>query len=399
MVSAICLLFCINSCGVQDKSSLSKNSGSKSTSVAIQLKPPRVDSVLQFSSMIHSIFEDSEGNMWFGSWCDGFCKYDPSASTKTGKKQFTYFTVENGIPGAEKINFNDRDVPRGNSVSSITEDREGHLMFVTLGGIVQFDGQSFTAIHPEKNSLLITQSFDPLQKNSATAWKKEFDHLWFGNSQDNGAFRYDGKKLTQLIFPISTAFENRLSRQYATYSLYKDDNENIWFGTESAGIMRYNGADFICINEQEEKGIVRAFFQDHSGKVWISNVLRGLHYYDHSTHQEGKPFFINFTKAMGNHTLSEIRNDNSLDEAKMLDGIQTIEQDRQGNLWFGSFSNGLWRYDGKEIIHYNEKNGLPSNTIKTIYKDKSGKLWFGMGRKQAGVYHFNGTSFVQFGGK
>ena len=148
-------LFILTSCSLKDGSNISKDNSNTSQSIikdstskdnylittlnTIQISPPRIDSVLRFNSIILSIFEDSKGNYWFGSWCDGLCKYDPSTSLKTGKKQFTYYTVENSIPGSEKIEFNNRSVPRGNSISSIQD--------ATLAGIVKFDGQSFRAIH------------------------------------------------------------------------------------------------------------------------------------------------------------------------------------------------------------------------------------------------------------
>jgi len=388
------------SCNGQRQPNLPKESDS------VGLDDTRPDSVLQFNSMILSIFEDSKGNYWLGSWCDGLCKYDPLASPEAGEKRFTYYTVEDGIPGVEVIQFNNRQVPRGNSVGSIQEDRNGNIVFATLGGIVRFDGQSFTTIQPEKNSLLITGSFDALGKDTDATWENEVNHLWFGNTQSNGAYRYDGEKLKQLTFPIPMGYDNGWRSQYATYSLYKDSDKNIWFGTESGGIMRYNGASFTCINQQEEKGIVRAFFQDDSGKVWMSNVLMGLYYYDHAAHLAGQESLVNFTKEKGYYTLNDIRSNGLLDRSKMLDGIQAVAQDEEGNLWFGTYDDGLWRYDPsasgnaivEEFTHFTTKNGLPHNTVKTIYKDKQGELWFGIGREQAGVYHFDGTAFKRFEG-
>lgn len=394
ILSFLPLLFCCLACNGQDKS--------KKASVAIEKTHskndillsniPRVDSILEFNSMILSIFEDSKGNFWFGSWCDGLCKYDPKTSFESGKKKFTYYTVESGIPYAEVINFNNREVPRGNAVSAIQEDQDGNILFMTLGGVVKFDGKMFTKVPVAEGSSLITDSFD----YSEERWKEERNHLWFGDSQDDGAFRYDGEQLKHLTFPMTK--NNQNARRYATYSLFKDRNANIWFGTEGAGIMRYDGKSFTCINEEAEKGIVRAFFQDKDGRVWISNVLMGLHYYDFIASQKGENPFVNFTKKMGYYTMNEVRNDASLDDARMLDGIQSIEQDAVGNLWFGTFSDGLWRYDGQNLTHYTTKNGLPNDAVKTIYKDKSGQLWFGIGRNPTNVYHFNGWSFDKFGG-
>ncbi|MCP9754924.1 regulator, partial [Lacihabitans sp. CCS-44] len=43
---------------------------------------------------------------------------------------------------------------------------------------------------------------------------------------------------------------------------------------------------------------------------------------------------------------------------------------------------------------YNTKEGLTSNAINTIYKDKKGELWFGTDTE--GICKFNGKTFYRF---
>jgi hypothetical protein len=52
-------------------------------------------------------------------------------------------------------------------------------------------------------------------------------------------------------------------------------------------------------------------------------------------------------------------------------------QDKNGNLWFGTTGEGVYRYDGKEFIQFTKKDGLGNNTIFSILEDKSGNIWFG----------------------
>jgi len=60
--------------------------------------------------------------------------------------------------------------------------------------------------------------------------------------------------------------------------------------------------------------------------------------------------------------------------------VQSIVQDRQGFLWFGT-NSGLERYDGygfREFRHDpNDPRSLMGSVIHTIFEDKSGKLWVG----------------------
>lgn len=58
--------------------------------------------------------------------------------------------------------------------------------------------------------------------------------------------------------------------------------------------------------------------------------------------------------------------------------VLTIEQDESGYIWLGT-QNGLDRYDGRSLQHYNVKrndsNSLSNNWIHDIHRDKSGRLW------------------------
>ncbi len=66
-------------------------------------------------------------------------------------------------------------------------------------------------------------------------------------------------------------------------------------------------------------------------------------------------------------------------------------QDKKGNLWFGTTSNGVYRYDGKSFTNFTTKDGLNSNNILSLLEDKIGNIWFGT---DAGVSHYNGKTFT-----
>ena len=64
-------------------------------------------------------------------------------------------------------------------------------------------------------------------------------------------------------------------------------------------------------------------------------------------------------------------------------------QDKNGNLWFGTTGEGVYRYDGKEFLQFTEKDGLSNNSIWSILEDKSGNIWFGTDN---GVSRYDGKS-------
>ena len=81
--------------------------------------------------------------------------------------------------------------------------------------------------------------------------------------------------------------------------------------------------------------------------------------------------------------------------------VSAILQDRDGDLWFGTFYGGVSRYDGQEWKNYTVEDGLASNRVLSIAQDRDGNLWFGTGDRYhrdigSGVSRFDGKSFVTF---
>ncbi len=52
-------------------------------------------------------------------------------------------------------------------------------------------------------------------------------------------------------------------------------------------------------------------------------------------------------------------------------------QDKDGNLWFGTTGEGVYRYDGKFFTQFTVKDGLSNNSVQSILEDKTGSIWFG----------------------
>ena len=73
--------------------------------------------------------------------------------------------------------------------------------------------------------------------------------------------------------------------------------------------------------------------------------------------------------------------------------VVEIFEDQKGNLWFGTMSDGVARYDGKTLTYFSEKDGLAGSTVASITEDKAGNMWFGT---HSGLSRFDGKSFTNF---
>jgi len=75
---------------------------------------------------------------------------------------------------------------------------------------------------------------------------------------------------------------------------------------------------------------------------------------------------------------------------ELSNNIMVIYQDKKDNYWFGSWQDGLYKYDGKSIIHFTTKDGLSSNRIEEIKEDKQGNIYFNSSK---GIIKYNGYNF------
>ena len=346
---------------------------------------------------IRSIFQDKNGNYWFGTNGAGVYRYDPSAyfdsaqhkSLKTSGNTLIQFTVKDGLSN--------------NQVQSIQEDKNGHIWFGTgTFGVSSFDGQAFTTFANKDDLKLINGSY--------TDWKIEPNDLWF--YAGGGAYRYNNNSFVYLplakpdfSFNQSQNSPYNLSR-YAVYSILKDKKGNVWFGTQAEGVCRYDGKSFTWFKEKGLSGsAVLGLFEDSKGNIWFGNNGAGLFRYDPSADSaqhkslktDGKSV-INFTEE------KKLSNNEFKTSGKSGPGtlarVYTINEDNDGNLWIGTVDSGVWRYNPslkageKELINYTTKDGLTSNAVNVIYKDKNGELWFGTDGD--GVCKFNGKTFTEF---
>jgi len=128
---------------------------------------------------------------------------------------------------------------------------------------------------------------------------------------------------------------------------------------------------------------IRSVLADSKGRVWIGNNGIGV------LLMEGNSI-INFSEKNNLiHPTSARRGDKS--QPGTLEHVFAIEEDAEGNIWFGDRDTGAWKYDGKTLTNYSISDQLSNPMIWAIYKDNQNNLLFGMAN--GGVYKFNGKTF------
>jgi len=60
-------------------------------------------------------------------------------------------------------------------------------------------------------------------------------------------------------------------------------------------------------------------------------------------------------------------------------GVRSILEDSKGNIWFGSYSEGVCLLQQGKLHYFTTQNGLSDNQIRNIYEDKNGIIWLECG--------------------
>lgn len=321
--------------------------------------------VSELDEGITVIYQDKRNNFWFVG--KGVYQFD-------GKGLILY-TLEDGLCS--------------NAILGIQEDQFGNIYFDTPEGVSKFDGQKFTTL-------------EVIDSNSSrNEWKLGPNDLWFRMGWDkNGPYRYDGKSLYKLEFPKTeqadkfyAEYPNVSYNPYGIYTIYNDSKGRIWFGTSSLGVCRYDGKSISWLYERQltetsDGGSfgIRSIIEDKDGYFWFCNTRYRYDILPGNSGRNGTDY-MNYKKEDG------IGYSNGNGE-KDFPYFMSITEDNNGDLWMATYDDGVWRNNGKELIHYPIKDGDTDVLLFSIYKDSQGVIW--LGTHNAGVYKYNLSSFEKF---
>ena len=155
-----------------------------------------------------------------------------------------------------------------------------------------------------------------------------------------------------------------------------DKDGNLWFTISGEGAYRYDGKTFTNFTTKDGlcNNNVSAVIQDRAGNI-LFGTNSGICKYDGNK----------FTKYPVPDTLS----------------ITCMLEDNDGNLWFATGKNGIYRYNGKTLDNFLNSNkheynlGNDNQFILDILQDKNGNLWFSSWNG-GGVWKFDGKEFKNF---
>ena len=261
------------------------------------------------------------GDIWVGSQADGVFHYDGST--------WTQYTTADGLIG--------------NNAWGLEMDVFGNLWIGTLDGLSIYGDGSFVNYDTILGFPIQVISLEQGPNYS----------IWMGTA-NYGIIEFDINGLTTLHYPDLQEFPDGVSVVNDITLTYYGA---LWSATLNGAYILIDDSEFIL--EKEELKLtndsISAIYADSRGDIWIAS-----HKQEYVTR----------------YSIDQERVDQvDLNIGKDTVSVNSITQDLQGNIWFGTVGDGVVIFDGTTTKHIKQENGLPSNTVMDIEVARDGTVW------------------------
>ncbi|WP_373493453.1 two-component regulator propeller domain-containing protein [Aquiflexum sp.] len=305
------------------------------------------------------------------------------------EKTITQFEGRNLI-----ASYDSTDFPFG-EISLIKEDREGNVYFV------EKKEKKITLLKDGNFSLFSPIELAP-NDEIIFFYPVSSDTSYIGTNK--GIHFYDGKK----AYILNSLLPNRV---------ILDGDNHLWAVT-LAGILKIKGLTVVNFNDQKELSEIEhpVLGADRDRNIWVSG-MGFLGRFDRtflaypnlieSTSQnrsiremfqtkKGDYYFGTYFDGLFHYDGKNLINysfvQNQIGNYGTINNISSIEEDPSGNIWILSANGDLKMFDGNEFHTYH----LSDNPIFSIYSDSNGNIWFTEDHNNLLCY-FNGKEKVCFG--
>jgi signal transduction histidine kinase/ligand-binding sensor domain-containing protein/CheY-like chemotaxis protein/HPt (histidine-containing phosphotransfer) domain-containing protein len=262
------------------------------------------------------LMRDRDGSLWIGTHGGGLVRW------RNGK----FSTLTGNLFAASDLD-------------SMLEDDEGSLWIGSHGaGLLRLrDGKFASAGEPEGLRGNLTW----------TVAARSSGGLWVGSN--GGLSIYNDGRFQHIAGPHG-------HESVAVRALLEDRRKVLWVGTEGAGAYRLgeNGMTLFNRHNGLSGDMVSALIEDRQSRIWVG-TNEGLDVID-----RGK-----------------ITSMQSLLGASGPTPVHLIYEDRAGNLWVATQTQGLFVIDAHGTRHLGMADGLPNDWVLAIHEDDRGDIWLG----------------------
>lgn len=290
---------------------------------------------------------------------------------------------------------------------AVAQTTDGFIWIATQGGLVRFDGVTFTPWSPPPGESLPASNFEALRGGRDGS-------LWIGTAAGLSRLK-DGHLFNYTTTPRSPGIS----------AIVEDGAGTVWVTryrvNDGLGpLCRVAGERLICYGEKE--GLLSRFAlglaAQSDGTLWFGcQKLCRLAAGEVTSHRDER--VANPAGGVGVIGVAVDATGSvwaTFDDLGPRAGVQhyadgkwspyvvpgidgsgvrsrTVFVDRQGALWIGTQSSGLYRVHDGHADHYDRSDGLSGNEINSIHEDREGNLWVATDR---GLDMFRDTPVVTY---
>jgi len=298
---------------------------------------------------VNCVIQDRRGFMWIGT-DDGLNRFDGHN-----------FTIYRNEPQ------NNSSVS-GNIITGLLEDETGVLWITTGdGGLTRYDYRLPPANQFKQYRHLPADSHSIPGNTLNAIIQDDQKKLWLATSGFN-LLRFT-KETEQ--FEMAIAGSNR-----TFLSICTDASGYIWAGGHGGGIFKINPNSLRHFNDARYENLyanlphaaITSFYRDENNDIWFGSWDKSLYRYNSSSGTETE-----YKHNGNNYTF-------------VNDEVLCFAKDRNGLLWIGGHYKGLQAYDkktGKFYLYQHDPlrdGSISDNHINCLLIDKNGVLWLGTNR-------------------
>ncbi|MBI4748324.1 MAG: hypothetical protein HY774_07525 [Acidobacteria bacterium] len=310
-----------------------------------------------------------------------------------------------------------------NTVMRILQTQDGYIWFVTFGGLVRFDGVTFTTFTTENIPEFLSNRLITLyEAQDRSLWistevgglMRLKDHMWtFYTTTDGlpaGGINTIAEDQSGIIWVGTesglTKFENSRFQtvtkadgtRIPQVNALVRDKHILWAGTV-AGLYRIEN-NRLELESTIPSIQVTTLLPDREGHLWIGGLHELIHRsplgeIQHFTPPgETHPTFrwishliqsragiIWAATDLGLFQMKQHLKQHHLVPAQGTPPIilLSLMEDHEGTLWAGSSGNGLFSFRTGVIAAYTAADGISDQETKTVGGDRQGTIWIGTG--------------------
>jgi ligand-binding sensor domain-containing protein/signal transduction histidine kinase len=302
-------------------------------------------------SQVNMVLEDRNGYLWIGTHGGGLARFDG--------REFKVYTTRDGL--------------LSNIVHYLKLDSEQNLWIVHPRGVTRFDGVSFKSFQPGGSPSALRRVRRVFEVN---------DSIFFVTSQG----------LIGKIHNDSMFYWNEPVRKdkIIQYTHLLPNREIALYLNDSSFLIRSPKGDRVVKHEEHFSYLTNIF--NMGDKTWLL-TNKGYFQFDYlqsklvaDTLNISRPVLqydpVNevFWTRYDDRLLKEYWQDgvHKVDTVLKEVGITQVFLDSEGNTWFGSSGNGLYKYFIQDFDKYSSDK---VTDVFAINEDKTGATWIGSGTK------------------